>query len=204
MITSLAYLLTIWLTAGADEARDCATHAAPSGVGPCVDRPLERSGGLHIKPVLGPLLAALPVDESDAEALPPRCPPTALVTAVQQARVWISPLQIRALHALHRGSARPLGIPTARALLLPFRLRTPCMISLPQNHLHTFRSGTLLCYATAFIGALRLLDLARTKPTSVNRCVKEIVGEIVIGSVAGPGAMLYTIWGEREDALVHA
>ena len=63
-----------------------------------------------------------------------------------------------------------------------------------------------MCYATASLGALWLLDgLGRTKITSVvDGQVKEVVGKIVIGVVASPGATLCTIWGEREDALVHA
>ena len=61
-----------------------------------------------------------------------------------------------------------------------------------------------MCYATASLGVLWLLDLARTKTTSVDGWVKEVVEKIVIGVVVGPGAMLCTMWGEREDALVHA
>ena len=58
-----------------------------------------------------------------------------------------------------------------------------------------------MCYATASLEALWLLDLARTKTTSVDGRVKEVVGNIVTGIATGPGAMLCTIWGEREDAL---
>ena len=61
-----------------------------------------------------------------------------------------------------------------------------------------------MCYATASLGALWLLDLAQAKTTSGDRCVKEVVGKIAIGVLAGPGVMLCTIWGGREDALVHA
>ena len=61
-----------------------------------------------------------------------------------------------------------------------------------------------MCYATASLGALWLLDLARATTTSGDRCMKGVVGKIVIGVVAGPGVMLCTIWGGREDALVHA
>ena len=60
----------------------------------------------------------------------------------------------------------------------------------------------MLCYATPPLGVLWLLDLAQTKTPSVDGWVKEVVGKIVIGIVAGPGAILCTIWGERVDARV--
>jgi len=69
---------------------------------------------------------------------------------------------------------------------------------------HFLEWDAVMCYATAFLGALWLLDLARTKTTSVGGWVKEVLGKIFVGVVAGPGAMLCTLWGEREDALVHA
>ncbi len=61
-----------------------------------------------------------------------------------------------------------------------------------------------MCYSTAFLAGFWLLGLARTQTTSVDGWVKEALAKILLGVVAGPGAMLYTIWGEREDALVHA
>ena len=69
---------------------------------------------------------------------------------------------------------------------------------------HFLEWDAVICYTTASLGGLWLLDLARTKTTSVDGWVKEVVGKIFVGVVAGPGAMLCTIWGEREDALVHA
>lgn len=61
-----------------------------------------------------------------------------------------------------------------------------------------------MCYSTAFIAGFWLLSLARTKTTNVDGWIKEALSKIFLGVVAGPGAMLYSIWGEREDALVHA
>ena len=58
-----------------------------------------------------------------------------------------------------------------------------------------------MCYATASLGAQLLLDFAWTKTTSGDGCVKEVMGKVVIGVVAGPDVMLCTIWGESEDAL---
>jgi hypothetical protein len=62
----------------------------------------------------------------------------------------------------------------------------------------------VMSYLTAFFAGLWLLGLARTKSTSVGQWVREALGKILVGVVAGPGAMLCTLWGEREDALVHA
>ena len=62
----------------------------------------------------------------------------------------------------------------------------------------------MLCYATPPLVVLWLLDPARTKTPSVDGWVKKVVGQIVIGVVVGPGAILCTIWGERVDALVLA
>ena len=61
-----------------------------------------------------------------------------------------------------------------------------------------------MSYSTSFIAGLWLLGLARTQTTSIDGWIKEALAKIFLGIVAGPGAMLYTICGEREDALVHA
>ena len=50
----------------------------------------------------------------------------------------------------------------------------------------------MICYATASVGALWLIDLARTKTTSVNGWVKVVVGKIFVEVVAGPGWILCT------------
>ena len=61
-----------------------------------------------------------------------------------------------------------------------------------------------MSYLASFLAGLWLLDLARMQTTSVGGWIKEALAKIVLGVVVGPGAMLYTIWGEREDALIHA
>lgn len=80
----------------------------------------------------------------------------------------------------------------------------PPDISHEEAFAHFLEWDAVLSYSTASLGALWLLDLARMKTTSVGEWVKEVLGKIFVGVVAGPGAMLCTIWGEREDALVHA
>ena len=61
-----------------------------------------------------------------------------------------------------------------------------------------------MCYLTGFLGAMWMLDLARTKTPRVDQFVAVVLGKIFAGFMAGPGAMLCSIWREREDALVHA
>ena len=54
------------------------------------------------------------------------------------------------------------------------------MISPPQRHLHNFFEwDTVMCYATASLGALWLLGLAWMK-TSVDRWVKEVTGSLTL------------------------
>ena len=87
----------------------------------------------------------------------------------------------------------------------PLHLRIPPHdLPAAEAFAHFLEWDTVTCYATAALDALWLLDLARTKTASVDGWVREVVGKIVIGVVAGPGTMLRTIWGEREDTLVHA
>ena len=69
---------------------------------------------------------------------------------------------------------------------------------------HFLEWDAITSYLAAFLAGLWLLGLARTQTTSVDGWIKEALAKICLGIVAGPGAMLYTIWGEREDALVHA
>ena len=74
----------------------------------------------------------------------------------------------------------------------------------PQSHLHTFGVGH--CDALRSGVPLRTVAL-RPHADEDHECrwVGEGgLGKISIGVVAGPGAMLCTIWGERVDALVHA
>ena len=99
----------------------------------------------------------------------------------------------------------------AHRLFLQPRPPSPLRLRIPPHDLpaaeafaHFLEWDTVTCYATASLDAMWLLDLARTKTASVNGWVRVVVGKIVIGVVAGPGAMLRTIWGEREDTLVHA
>lgn len=80
----------------------------------------------------------------------------------------------------------------------------PHDISSAQAFAHFLEWDALMSYSTSFLAGLSLLDLARTKTTSVDRWVNEALTKIFLGIVAGPGAMLCTIWAEREDALVHA
>ena len=112
------------------------------------------------------------VDELDASTLPPRRPLAALVIAVQQAQVLIASLQIHPVHALHGDSGRPLGIP-----LLHLH-RSP---SIPRRALCGARRRDVLRHGV--LGPLRLIDLARTKTTSVTTSVDgwvEVVGKILL------------------------
>ena len=197
--------------AGRGEARDHATHAAPGGVGHHVDpagvRPPERAGRPHIQPVLDCLLAALPVvDERNVSAgstasPPPSSPPSSSPSSKPGSE---SALFEFTLYMLSTEAA------IAHRLFLQPRPPSPLRLRIPPHDLpaaeafaHFLEWDTVTCYATASLGALWLLDLARTKTASVDGWVREVVGKIVIGVVAGPGAMLRTIWGEREDTLVH-
>ena len=60
-----------------------------------------------------------------------------------------------------------------------------------------------MCYLTGFLGALWMLDLARTKTPSVGELVLEVLGKIYACVAVGLGAILCIIWQEREDALLH-
>ena len=89
-----------------------------------------------------------------ASALPPRRPLSALAIAVQQAWVLIASLQIT--------------LSTVAAVAPPSPLTDPFL-----------EWDAVMCYATTSLGVLWLIDLARTKTTSVDGCVK-VVGKILL------------------------
>jgi hypothetical protein len=87
---------------------------------------------------------------------------------------------------------------------LPSLSIPPRNISRVEAIAHFLEWDAVMCYSAAFLGGLWLLNLARMKTTSESGWVSEVFRKFSVGVVAGPGAMLYSIWGEREDALVHA
>jgi len=87
---------------------------------------------------------------------------------------------------------------------LPSLSIPPHDISSAEAFGHFLEWDAIMSYSAAFLAGLWLLSLARTKTTNVDGWVKEALAKFFLGVVAGPGAMLYTIWGEREDALVDA
>ena len=67
---------------------------------------------------------------------------------------------------------------------------------------HFLEWDAVMAYSTSFIAGL-WLSLVQTKTMNIDGWVKEALAKIFLGVVAGPGAMLCTIWMDREDTLVH-
>jgi hypothetical protein len=87
---------------------------------------------------------------------------------------------------------------------LPSLSIPPHDIGLADAFAHFLEWDAIMAYTTTFLGGLWLLDLAQTKRTNAQEWVRDTLRRLLVGVVAGPAAMLYTIWGEREDALVRA
>jgi hypothetical protein len=87
---------------------------------------------------------------------------------------------------------------------LPSLSIPPHDISSAEAFAHFLEWDAIMSYSTAFLAGLWLLSLARTKTTNVDGRIKEALAKIFLGVVAGPGAMLCSMWGGREEALVHA
>ena len=205
VITPLAYLLTLWLTSSVRG------RGTKRGTAPLTQRQAE---SVLVLILLGFVLPSVLVVFTFSLCWIAFWQPFPWWMSAMQALYYLAvPLPSSSSPSSEPGSGSTLfkstlyTFSTAGAIahwvflqLLPFRLSIPPHdLPAAEAFAQILEWDTVMCHATASLGVLRL-DIARTKTTSVDGWLKEVVGQIDIGVVAGPGAMLCTIWGERGHA----